>query len=133
MKSLRKNIPWVLAVVLASFASMNVQASDKKTITLYEKSQLDEIQLTPGDYKVEAVTNGDSGELYFYKGKNVVAKAPIELEKLNTTVERSSLKYQAEQGQSRRIIEIRLSGQNQVYKIVEKDKQANQKKAASGS
>ena len=133
MKSLRKSIPWLLAVVLAFFASMIVQASDKKTITLYEKSQLDDVQLTPGDYKVEAIANSNSGEIYFYKGKNVVAKARIELEKLNTTVDRSTLRFQAEQGQLRRIIEVRLAGQSQVYKIVEKDKQANEKKAASGS
>ncbi len=133
MKSHRKSILGVLVVVLALSATMNLQASDKKSITLYEKSQLNDVQLPPGNYKVEAVTNGDLGEIYFYKGKNVVAKAPIELEKLNTTADRSSLRYQAEQGQLRRIIELKLAGQNQVYKIVDKDKIANKKNTPSGS
>jgi len=133
MKSLRRSIPGVLVVVLAFFAAINLQASDKKSITLYEKSQLNDVQLTPGNYKVEAVTNGDVSELYFYKGKNVVAKVPVELEKLNTTADRSSLRYQAEQGQLRRIIELRLAGENQVFKILDKDKQAYTKKSSSGS
>lgn len=133
MKSLLRRIPGVLMVVLAFLAAINLQASDKKSITLYEKSQINDVQLTPGSYKVEAVTNGNLSELYFYKGKNVVAKVPVELEKLNTTADRSSLRYQAEQGQARRIIELRLAGENQVFKILDKENQANTKKTSSGS
>jgi hypothetical protein len=133
MKSLSKNISWVLIVILALFVSESIQAGDKKTITLYEKSQISDTNLTPGNYKVEVVTNGDSGELYFYRGKNVVAKTPVELEKLDTTVDHSSLRYQVEQGQSRRIVEVRLAGQSQVYKIVEKETQATKKNSSSGS
>ena len=69
MKSLRKSIPVVLVVVLALFAAINLQASDKKSITLYEKSQLNDVQLTPGNYKVEAVTNGDLRRTLFLQGE----------------------------------------------------------------
>ncbi|MFN8007832.1 MAG: hypothetical protein U0V70_12550 [Terriglobia bacterium] len=132
MKSFHRIIRWVVVGLMVLGIAGNSQASDKKSITLYEKSQLNDMQLSPGVYKVEAVGSGETGELFFYKGKNVVAKVPFEIQKLNIKVDRSTLGYQEEKGQARRIIEVRFSGQDQVYKIVGKDKLANTKNSSSG-
>ncbi|HKZ43027.1 MAG TPA: hypothetical protein VJ044_18855, partial [Candidatus Hodarchaeales archaeon] len=87
MKNLRKSIAWAGVMVMALFVSVTLQASDKKAITLYEQSQINDTKLTPGGYKVEVVANGETGELLFCKGKTVVAKAPFEMEKLDKKVD----------------------------------------------
>ena len=133
MKNLRKSILGAGVLVLFLFVSVTLQASDKKSITLYEQSQISDSKLSPGGYKIEVVSNGDTGELHFYKGKTVVAKAPFEAEKLDKKVDRSTLRYQIDPGNLRRIIEVRIAGEDRVFKIADKDKQAKIEKSSSGS
>jgi len=132
MKNLRKSILGAGVLVLFLFVSVTLQASDKKSITLYEQSQISDSKLSPGGYKVEVVSNGETGELHFYKGKTVVAKAPFEAEKLDKKVDRSTLRYQIDPGNLRRIIEVRIAGEDRVFKIATRTNRRRSRRALQG-
>lgn len=68
-------------------------------------------ELKPGHYKVEVLQNSGSPEAVFYKGKDVVARAPVKLVEEPTKIPYSEVVYNTDAGDHEQIItEIRLSG-----------------------
>ncbi len=49
----------VLCFVLALMVGSHSLAKGRKSLTIYEKSRVNDVVLEPGDYKVEIVENGD--------------------------------------------------------------------------
>ncbi|MGH9425511.1 MAG: hypothetical protein ACRD2L_04290 [Terriglobia bacterium] len=107
----------VLCFVLALAVSGNSLAKGRKSLTIYEKSRVNEVVLEPGDYKVEITASGDSAGVMIYKGKELVAKATAQPEKLERKADRNSLRFAVEGNKAPRIIELRLSGDSHSYKL----------------
>lgn len=109
----------VLSFVLALAVSGNSLAKGKKSLTIYEKSRVNDVILEPGDYKVEITESGDSADVMIYKGKHLVAKATAQPEKLERKADRNTLRFAVEGGKAPKIIELRLSGDSQTYKLAD--------------
>lgn len=92
-------------------------AKGRKNLTIYEKSRLNDTLLEPGQYKVEIAENGGTAELSIYKGKDLIAKSAAQSEKLERKADRNALRFSLEGGNVPKIIEIRLSGERQAYRI----------------
>jgi hypothetical protein len=107
----------VLCLVLGLTLSGYSLAKGRKNLTIYEKSRLNDVVLEPGDYKVEVVESSGSAEVMIYKGKELVAKAAAQPEKLERKPDRNSLRFTVEGNKVPKIIELRLSGDSQSYKI----------------
>jgi hypothetical protein len=60
-------------LILAGSSSI---AKSLKGLTIYQKVQLNDVILGPGEYKVEVLENAGTTEVALYKGKNLVVKAP---------------------------------------------------------
>ena len=107
----------VLCFVLALVLSGSSLAKGRKTLTLYEKSRVNDVVLEPGDYKVEIVERGDSADVMIYKGKELVAKAAAQPEKHEGKADRNSARFAIEGSKVPKMIELRLSGESQSYKL----------------
>ena len=107
----------VLAFVLALAVSSDALAKGRKTLTIYEKARVNDVVLEPGDYKVEVAENGNAADVMIYKGKQLVAKAAAQPEKLEKKAERNSVRFALEGDKAPKIIELRLSGDSQSYKL----------------
>jgi hypothetical protein len=107
----------VLCCLLALVASGHSLAKGRKNLTIYEKSRVNDVVLQPGDYKVEVTESGGSAEVMIYKANKLVAKAAAQPEKLESKADRNSIRFAVEGGQAPRIIELRLSGDSQSYKL----------------
>jgi len=106
-----------LGFVLALAVSSDMLAKGRKTLTIYEKARVNDIVLEPGDYKVEVAENGNSADVMIYKGKQLVAKAAAQPEKLERKAERNSVRFALEGEKAPKMIELRLSGDSQSYKL----------------
>jgi len=104
---------FVLVLVLSGYSL----AKGKKSLTIYEKSRVNDVVLEPGDYKVEIVERGDSADVMLYKGKELVAKATAQPQKLEGKADRNSIRFAVEGSKAPKIIELRLSGESQSYKF----------------
>jgi hypothetical protein len=107
----------VLGFVLAFAVSSDAVARGRKTLTIYEKARVNDVALEPGDYKVEVVENGNTADVMIYKGKQLVAKAAAQPEQLERKAERNSVRFALEGDKGPKIIELRLSGDSQSYKL----------------
>ncbi len=107
----------VLAFVLALAVSSDTLAKGRKTLTIYEKARVNDVVLEPGDYKVEVAENGNAADVMIYKGKQLVAKAAAQPEKLEKKADRNSVRFALEGDKAPKIIELRLSGDSQSYKL----------------
>ena len=107
----------VLAFVLALAVSSDTLAKGRKTLTIYEKARVNDVVLEPGDYKVEIAENGNAADVMIYKGKQLVAKAAAQPEKLEKKADRNSVRFALEGDKAPKIIELRLSGDSQSYKL----------------
>jgi hypothetical protein len=105
-----------LALAVSSGTSL---AKGKKNLTIYEKSRVNDVILEPGDYKVEIAERGNSADVMIYKGKQLVAKAVAQPQKLEQKPDRNTLRFALEGDQAPRIIELRLSGDAQSYKLAD--------------
>lgn len=92
-------------------------AKGKKSLTIYEKSRVNDVVLEPGDYKVEIVETGGSAEVMIFKGKELIAKAAAKPEKLERKADRNTLRFAVEGNKAPKIIELRLSGEAQSYRL----------------
>ena len=113
---------WVskgVAICLALSLTVGVEllAKGKKSLTIYEKARVNDVVLEPGDYKVEVAQSGDSADLLIYKGKELVAKANAQLEKLERKADRNTVRLAVDGSKAPRIVELRLSGDSQSYKL----------------
>jgi hypothetical protein len=54
-----------------------------------------------------------------YKGKDLVAKATAQTEKLERKSDRNTLRFAVEGDKTPKIIELRLSGDSQSYKLAD--------------
>jgi hypothetical protein len=125
MRCLCKAFTLITLVCLVLFSSSTLQASVMKNITLHEKLQVSNSQLDPGIYKVEIKDMGQTGELDFYKDKTVVAKVPVEVERLNAKVKEDSLTYLTLQGKLPRLTEVKIAGEDEYYKVLDKGNQTS--------
>ena len=107
----------VLCFVLAFAVNGDSLAKGRKSLTIYEKSRVNDVILEPGDYKVEITPSGESADVMIYKGKELVTKTTAQPEKLERKVDRTSLRFAVEGNKAPRIIELRLSGDSQSYKL----------------
>jgi hypothetical protein len=100
------------------FASHSL-AKGRKSLTIYEKSRVNDVVLEPGDYKVEIVERGDSADVMIYRGKQLVAKAAAQPEKLEGKPDRNSVRLAVEGTKAPRIIELRFSDESRSYKLAD--------------
>jgi hypothetical protein len=107
----------VLGFVLALAVSDDTLAKGRKTLTIYEKSRVNDVVLEPGDYKVEITESGNSADVMIYRGKQLVAKATALPEKLERKAERNSVRFALEGDKAPKMIELWLSGDSQSYKL----------------
>ena len=107
----------VLCFVLALMFGGQSLAKGRKSLTIYEKSRVNDVVLEPGDYKVEIVETGGSADVMIFKGKELIAKAAAQPEKLERKADRNTLRFAVEGNKAPRIIELRLSGESQSYKL----------------
>lgn len=107
----------VLGSVLVLMLGGTSLAKGRKSLTIYETSRLNDVVLEPGDYKVEIVESGGSADVMIFKGKELVAKAAAQPEKLERKADRNTLRFAVEGNKAPRIIELRLSGESQSYKL----------------
>ena len=107
----------VFCLVLCLALGGQFLAKDRKSLTIYEKARVNDVVLEPGDYKVEVAERGDSVELMIYKGRELVAKAPAQPERLDKRPDRNTVRLALEGDKAPKIIELRLSGHSQSYKL----------------
>ena len=107
----------VLCFVLALAGGGHSLAKGRRSLTIYEKARVNDVVLEPGDYKVEIAERGNSADVMIYKGKELVAKATAQPEKLERKADRNSLRFAVEGNKAPKIIELRLSGDSQSYKL----------------
>jgi hypothetical protein len=107
----------VLCFVLVLALSGYSLAKGRKTLTIYEKARVNDVVLEPGDYKVEIVERGDLADVMIYKGKELVAKAAAQPEKHEGKADRNSARFAIEGSKVPKMIELRLSGESQSYKL----------------
>ena len=105
--------------VLALAVSRDSLAKGRKSLTIYEKSRVNDVILEPGDYKVEIAESGTAAEVKIFKGKDLVARATAQTEKLERKADRNTLRFAVEGDKTPKIIELRLSGDSQSYKLAE--------------
>jgi hypothetical protein len=108
-----------LCFVLALAVSRDSLAKGRKSLTIYEKSRVNDVILEPGDYKVEIAESGTAAEVKIFKGKDLVARATAQTEKLERKADRNTLRFAVEGDKTPKIIELRLSGDYQSYKLAE--------------
>src|SRR5690349_2826875 len=104
-------------IVLALVLGGNSLAKGRKSLTIYEKSRVNDVVLEPGDYKVEIVEKGGSADVLIFKGKELVVKAAAQPEKLERKADRNTLRFAVEGNKTPKIVELRLSGESQSYKL----------------
>jgi hypothetical protein len=92
----------VLCFVLALMLGGHSLAKGRKSLTIYEKSRLNDVVLEPGDYKVEIVESGGSADVMIFKGKELVAKAAAQPEKLERKADRNTLRFAVESNKAPR-------------------------------
>ena len=107
----------VPCLVLALMFASHSLAKGRKSLTIYEKSRVNDVVLEPGDYKVEIVERGDSADVMIYRGKQLVAKAAAQPEKLEGKPDRNSVRLAVEGTKAPRIIELRFSDESRSYKL----------------
>jgi len=107
----------VVCFVLALMFASHSLAKGRKSLTIYEKSRVNDVVLEPGDYKVEIVEHDESADVMIYRGRELVAKAAAQPEKLEGKADRNSIRFAVEGSKAPRIIELRLSGESRSYKL----------------
>lgn len=117
----------VLSLTLTLLLAPSLFAKGRKNLTIYDKARLNGTVLEAGAYKVEVAENGSVAEVMIYKGKELVAKAPARAEKLERKADRNSLRFSLEEGKAPKIIELRLAGSQQAYRIEDASQQVSQK------
>jgi hypothetical protein len=117
----------VAGLLFALMLASSTLAKSRKSLTVYERARLNDVVLEPGTYNVEVEDNGSVAQVMIYKGKNVVAKATAQTEKLEKRADRNSVRLSLEDGKAPKIIELRLAGEQQAYKFENADKQVGQK------
>jgi hypothetical protein len=117
----------VAGLLFALMPASSTLAKSRKSLTVYERARLNDVVLEPGTYNVEVEDNGSVAQVMIYKGKNVVAKATAQTEKLEKRADRNSVRLSLEDGKAPKIIELRLAGEQQAYKFENADKQVGQK------
>jgi len=129
-RDLRSITMALLVVVLGSLSGTGVLAKPLKSLTIYQKVQLNEVVLNPGDYKVEILENGKATEVAIYKGKKLIVKAAAQAIQQGQKVERTSVLYVLNGNDTPLVSEIRLTGESVSYQFdaagqVTKKKSAN--------
>jgi hypothetical protein len=117
----------ISSLLFALLLTISAFAKGKKTLTIYEKARLNGVVLDPGNYRIELTENGSSAEVAFYKSGQMVAKAPVQSEKLERKSDRNSVRLMLENGKAPKIVEIRLAGELQAYKVQTTDQQISEK------
>jgi hypothetical protein len=107
----------VLCFALGLAVSGEMFAKGKKSLTIYERARVNDVVLEPGDYKVEVAQSGDSADVMIYKGKELVAKTIAQTEKLDRKADRNTVRLAVDGSKAPKIIELRLSGDSQSYKL----------------
>jgi hypothetical protein len=106
-----------LTTMLLLLPGSNSMAKSSKSLTLYQKVQLNEVILEPGDYKVEILENGGAVEVGIYKGKSLVVKAPAKPVQQDKKNQRSSILYLLNGEDAPRMTELRLIGDLVAYQF----------------
>jgi hypothetical protein len=107
----------LLCLLLALTVGSPLLAKGKKSLTIYERSRVNDVLLEPGDYKVEIAESGTSADVMFYKGKKLIARATAQSEELEKRVDRNSIRFTLEGKKAPKIVEFRLAGDSQFYKL----------------
>lgn len=131
-KNLR-NVAFIFLTIMFLFlpASSSL-AKSLKGLTIYQKVQLNDAILGPGEYKVEILENAGTTEVAIYKGKNLVVKAqakPVQLDKKN---QRSSVLYLLNGEDAAHLTELRLVGELVSYKF-DSASQSTKKKSSKNT
>ena len=122
----------LLVVVLASLPDTGVLAKSLKSLTIYQKVQLNDVVLNPGDYKVEILENGKATEVAIYKGKKLVVKATAQAVQQSQKIERTSVLYLLNGDETPLVSELRLTGEAVSYQF-DAAGQLSKKKSANNT
>src|SRR5262249_41457644 len=106
-------------------------AKSLKSLTIYQKVQLNDVVLGPGEYKVEVLENAGTTEVSLYKGKNLVVKAPAKPIQQDKKNQRSSILYLLNGEDTPYMTELRLTGDLVAYQFDSAGQQAKKKATKS--
>ena len=107
-------------------------AKSLKSLTIYQKVQLNNAILGPGEYKVEILENAGATEVAIYKGKNLVVKAPAKPVPQDKKNQRSSVLYLLNGQDAPHLTELRLVGELVSYQF-ESANQLTKKKSSKNT
>ncbi len=115
-KNLRSTAVVLIIIFLLLPASHSI-AKSFKSLTIYEKVQLSDAVLAPGEYKVEILQNGAATEVAIYKDKKLVVKAQAKEVQQSRKVQRSSVLYVLNGEDTPLMSELRLVGDSVSYQF----------------
>jgi hypothetical protein len=116
-KNLRNVTLAFLTVLFLFLPASSSMARSLKSLTIYQKIQLNDAILGPGEYKVEILKNAGTTEVAIYNGKSLVVKAPAQAVQQNKKVQRSSVLYLLNGEDTPQMTELRLVGELVSYQF----------------
>ena len=116
-KNLRNVTLAFLTVLFLFLPGSSSMARSLKSLTIYQKIQLNDAILGPGEYKVEILENAGTTEVAIYRGKSLVVKAPAQAIQQNKKVQRSSVLYLLNGEDTPQMTELRLVGELVTYQF----------------
>jgi hypothetical protein len=131
-KNMRNVVFAFLTLLLLLLPGSISVAKSLKSLTIYQKVQLNDAILGPGEYKVEILQNAGTTEVAIYKGKNLVVKSPAQVVQQNKKVQRSSVLYLLNGDDTPQMTELRLVGQLVTYQF-DSDSQLTKKKSSKNT
>jgi hypothetical protein len=117
IKKSRSTAVVLLTIIFLLLPASHSIAKSLKSLTIYEKVQLNDAVLEPGEYKVEVLQNGGATEVAIYKDKKLVVKAQAKELQQNKKVEKSSVLYLLNGEDTPLISELRLAGESVSYQF----------------
>jgi hypothetical protein len=105
---MRRLFTTIVAVALVAALAASPVLAKTHSFTLNQDSKINGVSLDAGKYKLEL--NGDT-EAHIYKGRELVAKAPVNVKDLSNGSTRASVLCDAEGN----VLEIRLKDQVVVF------------------
>jgi hypothetical protein len=117
-----------LAIMIFLLTASNSQAKGFRSLTIYQKVQLNNAILGPGEYRVEILENAGTTEVAIYKGKELVVKSPAQAVRQAKKVERSSVLYLLNGDNVPQMTELKLVGELVSYQFNSNGNESTKKK-----
>ena len=113
-----KSATCALVVMTSAFFACSVSmAKPFKSLTIYQRLQLNDVILEPGEYKVEIESDSGTTKVAFYKGKKLVVTARAQTIQQESKVQRSSVLYLLNGEDAPYLTQLRLAGERVSYQF----------------